>query len=142
MYADYTYYTDEFKGNLLTAENFEQYEAKAARYIDYVTLNKAKKGYDNPFIKTSIQNCACALAEEYYKIDEYEKQLQLLKDKVNNGEAISSETIGKQSLSYQKIDIDKKSQYERSEENKKIISNVVNSHLLITGLLYRGIRCR
>ncbi|MDL2276380.1 hypothetical protein LJC02_01880 [Breznakia sp. OttesenSCG-928-G09] len=141
MYADYGFYTDTYKGNLLTAENFETYSVRAKTYIDYITLKKAIKGFSNPFIKDDISMCACALAEQYYKYDEELKNLKLIKDKIANGEVVSSETLGKQSVSYQKIDVDKRTESDYKKENDKLIKCIVNQYLSLTGLLYRGIVC-
>lgn len=141
MYADYTYYTEVFKGNLLTTENFDTYSVKASAYIDYITLKKAIKGITIPTFEKDIRMCTCALAEQYYKNEVEENRISDQKSKIEGNEVISSETIGKQSISYQKLDVDKRTQSERESEYNKLLKKVVYQYLAITGLLNRSLVC-
>lgn len=64
-YVDENYYSNTFSGVVIPQDSFYTYEAKAARYIDYVTFGRAK---DN--VCDEVKNAVCAVAEVYYLDDQ------------------------------------------------------------------------
>lgn len=61
VYADYEYYTDIYKGSILTKALFEAYSDKAQCYIDYITLGRAEFN-----LNENVKKAVCAAAESLY----------------------------------------------------------------------------
>ena len=63
MYADFDFYTDEYKGARIKDEDtFEFYSKKASAYIDKITFGRIEKADEN--IKTAVCNVADYMAEK------------------------------------------------------------------------------
>lgn len=138
-YVDYTYYKETFMGDLLKNEDFPKYEVKARAYIDYITLQRARLGCTNPYIKDAIQMCTCALAEQYQIFDIQSKHKKDFEARLDANEVIASETVGKQSVSYQKSNVDTRTDLDLKKENDKLLIGIAQQYLSLTGLLYRGL---
>lgn len=65
-YADYTYYTDTFGGNLIPKETFDRSVKMAGRYIDRFTFGRITD--ENRDEIKGLQDCACDMAESVYKM--------------------------------------------------------------------------
>ncbi len=73
-YADYEYYNNEYllgKAALISAADFNYYEAKAAGKVDYYTFGRLKSSTDVP---EEVKKCVCDIAE---KLQEYDKAVKL-----------------------------------------------------------------
>lgn len=116
-YCDYTYYTDTYIGNKLSAEQFSTAAERAADFIAYITLNKATSDYD------AVKRCNCALAEVYADME----QARL---NTPSG-AFASETVGAYSVSY-------RSGADILQSYGAEAKSVCARYLAPTGLLYRG----
>lgn len=127
MYADYAYYTGTYYGTILTADNYTGYASKASDFIDYLTWNKAQ---DNSELD-AVKKCCCALAEQYYLIDNTRAALSAVV--TSNGE-IQSETVGAHSRTF-RSGADTASLVASAEAE---LANIARRYLLPTGLLYRG----
>ena len=108
-YADYEFYTKEYKGSTIPEKAFDGLALKASFFIDYITFNRVKA----PVID-QVKLAVCAVAEE---IQKHEK---------NDGK--SSESVGKHSVTYNT---------KGTVDRKKI--SAANMYLAHTGLLYRGL---
>lgn len=87
-YADYEYYNNEYllgKAALISAADFNYYEAKAAGKVDYYTFGRLKTSTDIP---EEVKKCVCDIAE---KLHEYDKAVK----------GITSEKVGDYSVSYE-----------------------------------------
>lgn len=72
-YADYEYYNNEYllgKAALISAADFNYYEAKAAGKVDYYTFGRLKTSTDIP---EEVKKCVCDIAE---KLQEYDKAVK------------------------------------------------------------------
>lgn len=108
----YDYYINVFFGNLIPSEeDFKREIIKAKNYI----LSRINICH----IPDIAYDCACALAESYYK--------ETLSDK-NKG--IQSESIGGWTVTYSS-----QNEFNSSQEKKLILED----YLLGTGLLYCGL---
>ena len=129
MYADYTFYTTVFFGDLLTAETFPKYATRASDFIDYLTWKKAQSYDDSENI---VKKCCCALAEQYQSIDNLKAAANA---KVTADGIIASESVGSHSRSF-KTGGDVVQEI-AAEEAK--LAAIARRYLLPTGLLYRGV---
>jgi hypothetical protein len=69
-YADFTYYTDTFKGTVLTADNADHFLQLASRQANNMTRGRISGiGFDNLslFRQLSIQDVVCEQAEFLYQ---------------------------------------------------------------------------
>lgn len=119
VYADYYFYVNEFFGKIITAEEFQHLAVLASKYIDYITMGKAKK-YD---ADNSVKMACCAIAE-LYAISEANKSAEPEK---------KSESVGSWSATYYSF-------AESKDSLDATILSTARQYLVPTGLLYRG-RC-
>ena len=114
-YADYTYYTDTYKGAVIDAASFELYARKATQIIKRHTFGRIKN--DAP---DDAKMCCCELAELIFK-----------HDKGSDKENIASEKVGGYSVTYA----------DKNALEQKFIrrtNTIIEDWLWDTGLLYRG----
>lgn len=121
MYADYTYYTDTFYGNIVEETDFPRYATKASDFIDYITYGKAADKAD----LDAVKKCCCALAEQYVAIESARARV------ASEGGEIQSETVGSHSRTF-------RSGTEIAQAARAELGNIARQYLLPTGLLYRG----
>ena len=92
VYADYTYYTEQFRGTAIAQSDFDRLAMRASVLIDQVTFGRAATvvaaGTDTDTVD-KIKMAACAVAE------------MLHKDESEGGE-IQSERVGNLSVTYVK----------------------------------------
>ena len=120
MYADYSFYTTEYKGSAIPdAPSYDRAAVEASAYIDYITHNHIKDVTDVIMVKVKLAQCAIA--------DVCYKQAQ---DDVAN--VVSSETVGNHSVSYAA-----KVGFKQRELEKYTKAKI---YLHGTGLLYGGLR--
>lgn len=123
--VDFMYYSTVFLGQELTEENFPYFSRQAERYLQFVTAGRYKDVCEDQ--QEVVKDCICELAE-------LEQKQKNLESKIENGQVISSESVGSYSASY----VTPKS----AEENEDIQNqrySVVKKYLAFTGLLYRGV---
>ena len=120
MYADYSFYTTEYKGSAIPdAPSYDRVAVEASAYLDYITHNHIKDVTDAIMVKVKLAQCAIA--------DVCYKQAQ---DDVAN--VVSSETVGNHSVSYAA-----KVGFKQRELEKYTKAKI---YLHGTGLLYGGLR--
>ena len=121
MYADYNFYTNEYKGSVIPdAPTYERAAIEASAYLDHITHNHIKDLSDA--IMAKVKMAQCAIADVCYK------QAQ---DDVAN--VVSSESVGNHSVSYAVTKVS----YKQRELEKYSKSKL---YLHGTGLLYGGLR--
>lgn len=134
MYADYKFYTSEYFGELVNDTDYPKYELKARDELDYYTRMRI------PYIKketifTKVKMCQCKLIDLFYNYNQELKKIKEYEDKTIQG-VIASETVGKQSVSYQKANL-RNVDVVKKELNQEIFK-IIQKELAYTGLLYRG----
>lgn len=139
IYADYDYYANVFMGNAIAEDDFPRMAARASRYIDYITRNKAERNANLPGVK----DCCCALAEQYQMIDASE-QLALQSVKAGSADTaeVQSESVGSWSRSYRSGGDSAQSAAQAAAEGRSVLLDTARMYLTNTGLLYRGGGCR
>lgn len=118
IYADYSYYKDQFHGSLIPEAEFEYRSARASEYLDWATFGRISEELmeSDTAAALKIRSCCCAVAEADHS---YEKIA-----------GKTSEKIGSYSVSYA----------ERTDEAKNnALYRLVDMYLGNTGLLFRGV---
>ncbi len=118
MYADYSYYREQFHGSLIPETEFEYNAARASEYINWQTFDRITDEYieNETAAALKIKSCCCALAESEYSF--------------NQRTDISSEKNGSYSVTYSA-----KNENLHNAEKSRIIAMYLGN----TGLLYRGV---
>lgn len=117
LYADYEYYTSEYKGNL-TKEEFEKSITKASAFVRRITFGRA----DDNMELAEVKLAACAVCELLAN-DEKSRSL---------GRAVTSESTDGYSVSYESI--------ASADDILGIkIFKTLELYLMPTGLLYAGV---
>lgn len=63
MSVTYAFYTDTYKGNILTSDNFEAFTTRAEDYIAAYTYDKCKSEDLSEYEDLLVKKCTCAVAE-------------------------------------------------------------------------------
>ncbi len=84
-YADFAYYSGTYLGTSIAEADFPRLSLRASAQIDAMTFNRAQTDTDNV---DAIKMATCAVAEEYQRAER------------NNTDAIQSESIGSNSVTY------------------------------------------
>jgi len=116
-YADYTYYSTEFLGNVIAEADFPRLALRASAQIDRITFARSATDVDNT---TAIKNAMCAVAEEIQRQESNE-----------NADGITSESQGQYSVSYG-------ANSSRSRTNQQKIEDAAKFWLETTGLMFAG----
>lgn len=121
MYADYNFYTNDYKGSVIPdAPSYDRAAVDASAFLEYVTHNHIKDLTDEMMVKVKLAQCAIA--------DVCYKQIQ---DEVAN--VVSSESVGNHSVTYAVS----RASYRQRELEKYSKARI---YLRGTGLLYGGLR--
>lgn len=135
MYADYEFYSTKYLGELVSEDDYPKYEMRARDELDYYTRMRI------PFVKDEnkmerVKMCECKLIDLLFNYDQEFAKIKEYEDRTIEG-VISSETVGKHSISYQKASLRNKADVEK--ERSKKIKELIYKNLFMTGLLYRGL---
>lgn len=114
-YADYSYYTSEYKG-AMPEEDFNRLSRQASAYIDKVTFGRAAKNH-NSAIQEKIKDACCAVADVLLKKEQ--------------GGELTSQTVGSWSKSFASSG---KTMDQQQYEAAAL-------YLGMTGLMYQGGDC-
>lgn len=101
-YADHTFYSGAFYGDVLTADNAERWLDRASDEVDHLTFGRLISAF--PTVEAhavKVKKAVCAIAEALYRIDEQRKAA--LVQKATDGSyhgAVASISSGKESISY------------------------------------------
>lgn len=134
-YADFTFYTEVYKGKVITNEDdFDFVSESASDWVDYFTDYKAEtvmEEDDDVKSVKAIKKAVCALCDTISQdID------------INTGLAkqrVSSETVGPWSVSYDTSEVAKVGANNVQTQELRYLA-VVERYLLRTDLLYLGVR--
>ena len=121
MVADYSFYTGDYYGKLLSAEEFPEYATRADAWLSELTFGR----YSSPDLSESqlkaVKMAECAVADLCYEL-----QTEPVSDP-----SISKETVGSHSVTYQ-------TEAEAAAGLAARIYDAAARYLMTTGLLYRG----
>ena len=121
MVADYSFYTGEYYGKLLSSEEFPEYATRADAWLSELTFGR----YSSPDLSESqlqaVKMAECAVADLWYQIQTEQA----------SNPAISKETVGSHSVTY-------RTEAEAASGLAARIYDAAARYLMTTGLLYRG----
>lgn len=89
IYADYSYYKDDFQGNRIAEADWPACAREASAYIDCITYGRLKGHPER--ITDDVKMAVCGVAEAIYS------QISITS---SHAPGISSESVGGQSVSY------------------------------------------
>ena len=125
MVADYSFYTGEYFGKLLSAEEFPEYATRADAWLSELTFGR----YASPDLSESqlqaVKTAECAVADLWYQL-----QAEPVSDP-----SISKETVGSHSVTY-------RTEAEAAAGLAARVYDAAARYLMTTGLLYRGATLR
>lgn len=136
MYADYEFYKNEYFGELVDDTEFPKYESRTRNELDYYTCDRILH-VKREDVMNKVKMCQCKLIDLFKNYDQEIKKIQEYEEKTIKGSVVSSETVGKHSVSFQKATL--KDVKAVKEELEQEISMIIRRDLSITGLLYRGV---
>lgn len=122
IYVDYDYYKSKsgYGGSKLTEEQFARNLKKAQAFVDRITFRRIETwNLTESEIPDYIKDAVCAVSEQMQAFAESEK----------NGALKTSESVGKQSVSYQ---------YASGATQESILAECAMSYLHGTKFAYRG----
>ncbi len=104
-YADYTFYSDTYHGDVLTEKNADKWLDRASDELDALTFGRLTSAF--PAVEAhavKVKKAACAIAEARCFIDEQRRaaSVQKAEDGSYRG-AVSSISSGKESISFAAI---------------------------------------
>lgn len=134
--VDFTYYCEEFHGNLIKDEGtFRIFAERASEIIDTVTFDRLQDEKLWNMHRNKIQKCACALTEQYFR------RSTAIFNGIPDSENMpkTSESIGSYSVSYSNP-LDYVQEISMSDADfQRSLKSTVLRYLGNTGLLYRGV---
>jgi hypothetical protein len=128
-YADYTFYTTVYLGNVISQNDFPRLAERATEVINAIIGDKITDDVIADLdVYTNIKKANCALAEQIYY------------DNVSGGgistaNNISSISAGEETISYNT----NKSAFSIQQDKYQTALNVLSTYLSNTNLLYMGI---
>ncbi len=139
IYADFTYYRDQFMGTAIREDSFPRLALRASQFLAYYTLGKAQRDPELPALKMAC----CALAEKYQVMDLVQegKIKGLTASAENAGKEIQSESVGPWSRTYKSGGESAASVAAMAADMQSALVDTARQYLAHTGLLYRGGRC-
>lgn len=126
IYADYSYYSDSYYGDLIPEDDYIKCAARASDYIDRITMNRAQDYMVLHPDSDAVKKACCAIAEQLLQINRTRAAA------IAEGGEIASESVGSHSVSY-------RSGTETAAALEANLRRIAASYLATTGLLYRGI---
>lgn len=135
MLVDYNYYINTFHGELVPQEKFNKYSQMAEAEVNTAILGRDYTGFE-----TNVKNAICEVIDVFYN-------QELIKEKymgtiTGSESVITSEKVGDYSRNFgnsSSKDLQDILKKEELEANMKI-GDILRRNLLLTGLLYCGIR--
>ena len=130
MIADYSFYQDEYFGDMLTEEEFTKFATRGDSYLEQLTMGRYDdEGLPEATLK-AVKMAECAIAEQCAL---EAKQSLAITESLGVG-TLASESVGAHSVSY-------RSGAEIKKASEEAIRSIAYRYLGMTGLLYRGIQC-
>lgn len=135
-YADYTYYSCTYMGNV-SEEDYPRLAVRASSFLDYYTQNRAKDNADMDAVKM----CFCALVDKYQLIETAQQLAATRLTDALTGDDVKSETVGGYSRTLASGVESAAAALSATDFTRKLLAETCNEYLAHTGLLYRGRGC-
>lgn len=106
-YTDYTFYKNEYHGDVVPETDFPKYADRASDRVDEITFDCLADGLPNDSrANKKVQKAVCSVAEALYQIDSIKNTLLSnlgtveTEDGKITGKTVSSVTAGSESITY------------------------------------------
>lgn len=106
-YTDYTFYINEYCGDVVPETDFPKYVSRASDRIDTITFDRLADGLPSDArANQKVQKAVCSVAEALYQIDSVKNALLNnlgtveTEDGKVTGKTVSSVTAGSESITY------------------------------------------
>jgi hypothetical protein len=106
-YTDYTFYKNEYYGDVVPETDFPKYADRASDRVDEITFDCLADGLPNDSrANKKVQKAVCSVAEALYQIDSIKNTLLSnlgtveTEDGKVTGKTVSSVTAGSESITY------------------------------------------
>ena len=119
LYADFNYYHDSYNGAVDNEIEFKRLMREASAFLDYISQGRCQDYYKAHDEDDKVKNAACAIVD-------------IRKEYAEGERGITSETVGKVSVSYSAQEADK--------TLEEVCYQTAKIYLAGTGLLYLGVR--
>ena len=134
-YADYSFYTNVYLGNIITESEFERMAQRASDIIDVFTSDRITPDViSNENIYTKIKKANCALAEQIY----FDEQNYYIGGNLSNSN-IHSIKAGEETITYNTDSSSSKTSVQVQKDKYYTALSIISQYLYNTGLLYMGI---
>lgn len=133
MYCDYTYYTENYYGNVIEESNFNRLCERASERIDYYTSNRINFLEMDEATIDKVKKATCCLAELLNDVE-----IANTFERENGGKSVVSVSSGSESIHYGSGEKSSTSYSTKAELNQSAY-DCIKRYLSGTGLLYRGI---
>lgn len=131
-YADYGYYSESYGGSLIPEEKFSYYSSRASEYVDQYTFDRLVSGIPQE-LTDKVSSCCCELADNLYRFSAGSSGS-------TTGSDVSSEKLGQYSVTYRSSSESISAMLNGKDSGLlDLIGNIINKHLSMTGLLYKGV---
>lgn len=128
-YADYTFYTTVYLGNVISQNDFPRLAERASEVINAIIGDKITADViSDSDTYTNIKKANCALAEQIY----YDN---VSSGGISTANNISSIKAGEETISYNT----NKSSFAIQQDKYQLALSVLSNYLANTNLLYMGI---
>lgn len=135
-YADYTFYTDVYMGNVIPSADFNRVSQRASDIIDVFTSEKiTTEVIADTDTYTKIKKANCALAEQIY----YDEQSSAIGGGGSSNANIRSIKAGEETITYNTSSSSAKTAFQIQKDKYQTALSVISTYLSGTGLLYMGI---
>ena len=135
-YADYTFYTDVYLGNVIPSADFNRVAQRASDIIDVFTSDRITSDViADTDTYTKIKKANCALAEQIY----YDEQSSAIGGGGTSSANIKSIKAGEETITYNSQSSSAKTAFEIQKDKYQTALSVISTYLAGTGLLYMGI---
>ena len=131
-YIDYNYYSNTFKGKLISKEEFDNLAIRASNKVRNRIFDR-----DITLFENEVKNATCSVAEILYSQN-------LNKEKLNNiingkEKLFTSEKLGDVSRNIGNISINDLKEFISDDYVNNLVEKILYDCLFYTGLLYCGV---
>lgn len=138
MYVTYDYYSNTYRGDIDSEDIFSILEKKAEIEINYYTRMRIGFLKDDDERLEKVRYCMCLLIDILNNYEQQKQRINTYDDKIATGQIVASESLGKQSVSYQNLV--RRTSLELKNEMDKEIHDCIIKCLSMTGLTYGGLK--
>lgn len=130
--VDFEYYSNTYGGEKIPQSSFKRISIAATLEVKNRIMNKDYTNYED-----EVKSVTCEVAEILYN-------QEMINNRINEAAAgeglIQSESLGDYSRSYSSGGIGELKSLADNADVQKQITQIIDKHLLYTGLVYRGIK--